>query len=162
MLNWLVVLWCWAKTGSASLSVGWVDVLICTPTPPLCTMSKTALIVVSAALLAAAAPAFAFRGTLRETTDRVNGTGLCDTTVDQAAGYFDLPDASGGGSKHYFYWMFESRGNPSTDPLVIWMTGGYVHGSSLSRSQTCVIADQGRIPFLLQQPWLLEHAGHAR
>jgi len=23
-----------------------------------------------------------------------------------------------------FYWMFESQGNPSTDPVVIWMTGG--------------------------------------
>jgi len=23
-----------------------------------------------------------------------------------------------------FYWMFESQGNPSTDPVVLWMTGG--------------------------------------
>ncbi|KAL4505177.1 hypothetical protein ABPG72_016244 [Tetrahymena utriculariae] len=23
-----------------------------------------------------------------------------------------------------FYWLFESRSNPSTDPLVIWLTGG--------------------------------------
>jgi len=23
-----------------------------------------------------------------------------------------------------FYWMFESQGNPKTDPLVLWMTGG--------------------------------------
>jgi len=23
-----------------------------------------------------------------------------------------------------FYWTFESRGNPATDPLVLWLTGG--------------------------------------
>lgn len=23
-----------------------------------------------------------------------------------------------------FYWLFESRRNPSTDPLVLWLTGG--------------------------------------
>eukprot|EP01118_Nematostelium_gracile_P004704 TRINITY_DN15631_c0_g1_i1.p1 TRINITY_DN15631_c0_g1~~TRINITY_DN15631_c0_g1_i1.p1 ORF type:complete len:443 (+),score=123.28 TRINITY_DN15631_c0_g1_i1:46-1329(+) len=23
-----------------------------------------------------------------------------------------------------FYWMFESQGNPATDPVVLWMTGG--------------------------------------
>jgi len=23
-----------------------------------------------------------------------------------------------------FYWLFESRHNPSTAPLVIWLTGG--------------------------------------
>lgn len=24
----------------------------------------------------------------------------------------------------YFYWMFESRSEPSTDPFILWMTGG--------------------------------------
>jgi cathepsin A (carboxypeptidase C) len=23
-----------------------------------------------------------------------------------------------------FYWLFKSRGNPDTDPLVLWLTGG--------------------------------------
>ncbi|KAL4494283.1 hypothetical protein ABPG73_018802 [Tetrahymena malaccensis] len=27
-------------------------------------------------------------------------------------------------SSDIFYWLFESRSNPSTDPLVIWLTGG--------------------------------------
>ncbi|KAG6975119.1 hypothetical protein JG688_00002726 [Phytophthora aleatoria] len=25
---------------------------------------------------------------------------------------------------HYFYWFFESRTSPETDPLVLWLTGG--------------------------------------
>jgi len=23
-----------------------------------------------------------------------------------------------------FYWLFKSRGTPSSDPLVLWLTGG--------------------------------------
>lgn len=25
---------------------------------------------------------------------------------------------------HLFYWFFESRQDPSSDPLVVWLTGG--------------------------------------
>ena len=28
------------------------------------------------------------------------------------------------GDKSYFFWLLESRSNPSTDPLVVWLTGG--------------------------------------
>lgn len=41
--------------------------------------------------------------------------------VTQYSGYMDL------GEKHgvsYFYWFFESRGDPSSDPVVLWLTGG--------------------------------------
>ena len=27
-------------------------------------------------------------------------------------------------SRHLFYWVFESRNKPSSDPFVLWMTGG--------------------------------------
>jgi carboxypeptidase C (cathepsin A) len=27
-------------------------------------------------------------------------------------------------TRHLFYWFFESRSSPSTDPFVLWMTGG--------------------------------------
>jgi hypothetical protein len=37
------------------------------------------------------------------------------------SGFIDVNKDHGG---HMFFWMFESRGNPSKDPLVLWMTGG--------------------------------------
>lgn len=47
------------------------------------------------------------------------GSALCDD-VTQYSGYFKLAT----GDKHYFYWFFASRSSPSTDPVVMWMTGG--------------------------------------
>ncbi|KAG5513365.1 hypothetical protein PMAC_001428 [Pneumocystis sp. 'macacae'] len=38
--------------------------------------------------------------------------------VKQHAGYIDIED------KHFFFWFFESRSNPSKDPLLIWLNGG--------------------------------------
>lgn len=43
---------------------------------------------------------------------------LCDTSVKQYVGYLDV------GDDHYFFWFFESRANPSTDPVVLWLNGG--------------------------------------
>eukprot|EP00121_Abeoforma_whisleri_P013955 Awhi_evm1s12875 len=45
-------------------------------------------------------------------------TGICDT-VNSQAGYFHVLE-----DKKYFYWFFESRNEPSTDPIFVWMTGG--------------------------------------
>jgi carboxypeptidase C (cathepsin A) len=39
----------------------------------------------------------------------------------QEAGYFNIDATT---DKNYFYWFFESRGSPSSDPLVLWLTGG--------------------------------------
>jgi carboxypeptidase C (cathepsin A) len=47
-------------------------------------------------------------------------TALCDP-VKQYSGYFNL---TSGIDKHYFYWFFESRHAPATDPVILWMTGG--------------------------------------
>ena len=44
----------------------------------------------------------------------------CDTTK-QLSGYFKIKASK---SKNYFYWFFESRSNPSSDPTMIWLTGG--------------------------------------
>lgn len=46
--------------------------------------------------------------------------GLCGSTK-QKAGYFKI---DGTKSKNYFYWYFESRHEPATDPVILWMTGG--------------------------------------
>ena len=46
---------------------------------------------------------------------------LCDPSVKSESGYFNV---QGGKDKNYFYWYFESRSNPSEDPLIIWLTGG--------------------------------------
>jgi cathepsin A (carboxypeptidase C) len=46
--------------------------------------------------------------------------GLCDN-VKQYSGYYKL---TGLLPKNYFYWFFESRGDPANDPVVLWMTGG--------------------------------------
>ncbi|KAJ7684476.1 serine carboxypeptidase [Mycena polygramma] len=44
---------------------------------------------------------------------------LCDSSVKQVSGYLDIAK-----DKHLFFWFFESRGSPSSDPLVIWLQGG--------------------------------------
>ncbi|CAO3600778.1 unnamed protein product [Absidia cylindrospora] len=44
---------------------------------------------------------------------------LCDPTVVQYSGYLDV-----GENEHYFFWFFESRQNPDTAPLTMWLNGG--------------------------------------
>ncbi|KAL5484491.1 hypothetical protein EMCRGX_G021002 [Ephydatia muelleri] len=41
--------------------------------------------------------------------------------VTQHRGYIEVNQTYG---VNLFYWFFESRGNPATDPLVVWLTGG--------------------------------------
>lgn len=41
--------------------------------------------------------------------------GLCDPNVKQVSGYLDISE-----NKHLFFWFFESRNDPSSDPLVLW------------------------------------------
>ena len=42
---------------------------------------------------------------------------LCDPNVQQHSGYINFSGSLG--EKSYFFWLLESRSNPSTDPLVI-------------------------------------------
>ncbi|KAI8901035.1 Alpha/Beta hydrolase protein [Globomyces pollinis-pini] len=44
---------------------------------------------------------------------------LCDPTVKQYSGYLDTAD-----DRHFYFWFFESRSNPSTDPVLMWLNGG--------------------------------------
>jgi len=43
--------------------------------------------------------------------------------VTQHIGYINVNGTFSNGA-HLFYWMFESRVNPTTAPLVLWLTGG--------------------------------------
>lgn len=40
--------------------------------------------------------------------------------VKQYSGYLDDEE----NDKHLFYWFFESRNNPESDPVVLWLNGG--------------------------------------
>lgn len=43
---------------------------------------------------------------------------LCNAHSKQYTGWLDV------GSKHIFFWYFESQSKPSEDPLLLWLTGG--------------------------------------
>ncbi|KAI9297692.1 hypothetical protein K502DRAFT_363093 [Neoconidiobolus thromboides FSU 785] len=49
---------------------------------------------------------------------RIKEPKLCDK-VQQYSGYLDTKS-----NKHFFFWFFESRNNPSKDPLILWLNGG--------------------------------------
>lgn len=78
--------------------------------------------------------------------DTVSPT-ICDPDVKQISGYLDIePSASGGYGKHLFFWFFESRSSPSTDPLLLWLNGGPGCSSTtglLFELGPCQIADKG-------------------
>ena len=40
-----------------------------------------------------------------------------NATVLMCLGYYKLTDSTKTFTKNYFYWMFESRGDPQNDPL---------------------------------------------
>ncbi|KAK9709662.1 hypothetical protein K7432_008884 [Basidiobolus ranarum] len=50
---------------------------------------------------------------------RVKEPTVCDPSVKQVSGYLDLDS-----NQHFFFWFFESRSQPETDPLILWLNGG--------------------------------------
>jgi len=76
------------------------------------------LLPIAALCVASCAADYTLKGKLDEVS-REGDTAICDS-VKQYSGYFNLTT----GDKHYFYWFFESRSAPKTDPVVMWMTGG--------------------------------------
>ena len=68
--------------------------------------------------------------------------------------YYEV-DARGKTNEHYFYWMFESRNKPSTDPFILWLTGG--PGCSgmlalLNENGPCTISSAGE-PVINTESW---------
>ncbi|POM67517.1 Serine protease family S10, partial [Phytophthora palmivora] len=53
-------------------------------------------------------------------TSAGDATTTCGTAANEA-GYIKLPNKQ---DDQYFYWFFESRKAPATDPLVLWLSGG--------------------------------------
>ncbi|KAF5350314.1 hypothetical protein D9758_012812 [Tetrapyrgos nigripes] len=51
----------------------------------------------------------------------VENSGICETTdgVGQVSGYVNVEDDSS-----FWFWFFESRNNPDTDPFTLWLNGG--------------------------------------
>jgi len=73
---------------------------------------------------------------------RMKSPKLCDDVV-QYSGYLDVK----GGAHSLFFWFFESRSDPSNDPLMLWLNGGPGCSSStglLFELGPCAIADDGR------------------
>ncbi|KAI2485110.1 carboxypeptidase S1 [Pyrenophora tritici-repentis] len=52
---------------------------------------------------------------------RYKNPGICETTpgVNSYSGYVDLTP-----NIHVFFWFFESRSNPASDPFTLWLNGG--------------------------------------
>lgn len=73
-------------------------------------------------LLAAAAAALASNAPDFELIRNPLPSDFCDPTAQGESGYLKVSDSNG--NKAYFYQAWTSRGNPSTDPVALWLTGG--------------------------------------
>jgi cathepsin A (carboxypeptidase C) len=65
---------------------------------------------------------------------------LCDARSKQYTGWLDV------GNKHIFFWYFETRSKPSSDPLLLWLTGGPGGSGMIGMLQElgpCVINEYG-------------------
>lgn len=76
---------------------------------------------------------------------------LCDTTVKSYSGYLDIDEET-----HLFFWFFESRSNPSNDPITLWLNGGPGCSSStglLFELGPCKIANEGQNVTFNKNSW---------
>ncbi|EEY67048.1 serine protease family S10, putative [Phytophthora infestans T30-4] len=87
---------------------------------------RIAKIVALGTLVLVVVVVFGFAATTNQTpslatiTDADDTTTTCGTAANEA-GYIKLPNKQ---DDQYFYWFFESRNAPATDPLILWLSGG--------------------------------------
>ncbi|UPK93668.1 hypothetical protein LCI18_004603 [Fusarium solani-melongenae] len=67
---------------------------------------------------------------------------VCNSSTPGVSGFIDSSDDS-----HLFFWLFESKNDAATDPVILWMTGG-PGGSSASLGNLmelgpCLISPDG-------------------
>jgi len=91
------------------------------------------------------------RGGVLEEVSQPAATAICDN-VTQYSGYFKLAT----GDKNYFYWYFESRSAPKTDPVVMWMTGGPGCSSEVAlfgENGPCTVSEDGSKTITNKYSW---------
>ncbi|KAF4651445.1 hypothetical protein FOL47_000404 [Perkinsus chesapeaki] len=67
--------------------------------------------------------------------------GLCDPTVNQASGRYKVNPG-----KEYFFWTFESRNDPSNDPVFLVLSAGPAGASTtftVSQNGPCTVNSDG-------------------
>lgn len=77
----------------------------------------------------------------------VNPT-ICDPSVKQTAGYISTQKGNATAPK-YFFWLFESKSTPTTDPLIMWLSGGPGCSSQLAllvENGPCTIQNGKTVP----------------
>ncbi|KAI9448816.1 Alpha/Beta hydrolase protein [Lactarius psammicola] len=82
---------------------------------------------------------------------RIREPNICEPSVQQYSGYLDITEG-----KHLFFWFFESRSNPSKDPLVLWINGGPGCSSSIGllfELGPCLVTDEGRNTTINPHSW---------
>jgi len=84
-----------------------------------------------------------FKSTPPQPRPHSANTGYGPETVLNWGGYVSVNSSVPNLHRHLFYWFFESRNQPATDPLVIWLTGG--PGCS---SMVALFAENG--PYIIQ------------
>lgn len=76
---------------------------------------------------------------------------ICDPSVKQAAGYLKASALS-----NYFFWLFESKSAPTTDPLIMWLSGGPGCSSQLAlfgENGPCTVSEDGKSTILNPSSW---------
>lgn len=76
---------------------------------------------------------------------------LCDPSVNQTAGYISVNPIT-----KYFFWLFEAKENPSSAPLVMWLSGGPGCSSQLAlfaENGPCKVAKNGQYTYRNPASW---------